>query len=105
MHRIRLAHALGLALAAGLATPAGLTAQAGTSAPLSADQAERGRRIYGAFCATCHGVDLEGAVGPALAGAGFSGKWSQPGRSVADLFHLISTTMPRPAAGSLAEAS
>jgi len=71
----------------------------------TAAQAAKGRRIFGAFCATCHGSELEGAVGPALAGASFVARWSLPDHSVADLFRTMRTTMPRPAAGSLAEES
>jgi alcohol dehydrogenase (cytochrome c) len=63
------------------------------------EQATRGRRVYGAYCATCHGVDLEGAVGPALAGAGFLHRWSA--RGPADLYQLLRTSMPKPAVGSL----
>jgi alcohol dehydrogenase (cytochrome c) len=80
-------------------------AQQGDDDVYTQSQAERGRRIFGAFCATCHGVDLEGAVGPALAGPDFSAKWSQPNRSAQDLYDLIRTTMPKPAAGTLAESS
>lgn len=46
------------------APAAALAAQAGGEAGYTDAQAERGRRLYGAFCATCHGVELEGAVGP-----------------------------------------
>jgi alcohol dehydrogenase (cytochrome c) len=50
-------------------------------------------------------VELEGAVGPALTGPSFSAKWSGQDRSVQDLYDLIRTTMPKPAAGTLAESS
>jgi alcohol dehydrogenase (cytochrome c) len=65
------------------------------------EQAERGRRIYGAYCATCHGTELEGAVGPALGGPVFLRKWGSAGRNAEGLFRLIRTTMPKPAMGSL----
>ncbi|HKI95129.1 MAG TPA: PQQ-binding-like beta-propeller repeat protein [Gemmatimonadales bacterium] len=87
--------ALALAAATTL-VPCTATAQSGS---YTAAQAESGRRIFGAYCATCHGVDLEGAVGPALAGSGFLHKWSTKG--AAELFHVLRTTMPKPAMGSL----
>ena len=89
------------------APAAALAAQAGGEAGYTDAQAERGRRLYGAFCATCHGAELEGAVGPILSGERFTRRWpgTVPGTTVADLFTLIRTTMPRPAAGNLAEES
>ena len=94
-----------IALTAALLAHSPVIAQESGTGAYTQAQADRGRRIFGAFCATCHGVDLEGAVGPALAGTAFSAKWSQPDHSVQDLFDLIRTTMPRPAAGTLAESS
>lgn len=88
----------------GLLPAVGLS-QAAAQGVYTAEQADHGRRIYGAFCASCHGTDLEGAVGPALTGPAFAAKWSVPGRTVSDLYQVLSTTMPRPAAGSLAKAS
>lgn len=66
-----------------------------------AEQAERGRRVYAAHCSSCHGADLEGGVGPALAGATFLHTWSD--RSAAALFSVTRTSMPRPAVGSLSD--
>jgi alcohol dehydrogenase (cytochrome c) len=94
---------LSFALANGIAaqSPRGRTAGSFTEA-----QATRGRRIFGAYCASCHGAELEGATGPALAGSTFQAKWNGgAGRSTAELFHLLSTTMPKPAMGSLAPAA
>lgn len=71
----------------------GVRAQAVHSAAYTQEQAEHGRRVYGAFCASCHGTDLEGAVGPALTGPAFAAKWSAPGRSVADLYQILSTVL------------
>ncbi|MEO7180189.1 MAG: cytochrome c, partial [Gemmatimonadaceae bacterium] len=80
----------------GSATPATSTGA------YSAEQADRGRRIFGASCASCHGVELEGATGPALTGAAFLTKWNGgKDRTPADLFRVLRTTMPKPAAGSL----
>jgi alcohol dehydrogenase (cytochrome c) len=92
-----------IALLVAPASPA--RAQQADGPGYTAAQAAKGRRIFGAFCATCHGSELEGAVGPALAGATFVARWTLPDRSVADLFRTMRSTMPRPAAGSLAEES
>jgi len=74
-----------------------LQAQAGSA--YTPEQAERGRRVYGAYCATCHGAELEGAVGPALTGAGFLHQWAP--RGAPDLYRVLRTSMPKPAGGSL----
>jgi alcohol dehydrogenase (cytochrome c) len=66
-----------------------------------AEQVDRGQRVYGAYCANCHGVELEGAVGPALAGARFLHSWAKRGAD--DLYYILSTTMPKPAVGSLSK--
>ncbi|MCW8846594.1 MAG: cytochrome c, partial [Gammaproteobacteria bacterium] len=65
----------------------------------STEQANRGQRVYGAYCANCHGVELEGTVGPALAGARFLHAWAEKGAD--DLYYILRTTMPKPAVGSL----
>jgi len=66
-------------------------------------QATAGRRVYGAYCANCHGAELEGAVGPALAGARFLHDWSDKGAR--HLFDVLRTTMPKPASGSLSDSA
>ena len=68
-----------------------------------AGQIDRGQRVYGAFCANCHGVELEGAVGPTLAGARFLHSWAEKGAD--DLYYILRTTMPKPAVGSLSKAA
>lgn len=65
----------------------------------SAEQVGRGRQVYGAYCASCHGVDLQGVVGPALAGAPFLHSWSAKGAG--ELYRVLRTSMPKPAVGSL----
>jgi len=85
------------ALAALSAVSPRLSAQ--QASVYDAAQAERGRRIYGTHCASCHGTDLDGGVGPVLAGAAFLHKWSEKGAR--SLFTVTRTSMPRPAVGSL----
>ena len=58
----------------------------------AAGQAERGREVYEAQCATCHGDALEGSVGPPLAGDRFLSIWSA--RPLLELVDKIQHTMP-----------
>lgn len=63
-------------------------------------QAARGRKLYDAQCARCHGDGLLGGEGsPPLAGRDFLEKWS--GRSVADLVEITRKTMPSDGPGRL----
>jgi alcohol dehydrogenase (cytochrome c) len=64
----------------------------------TAAQSERGRSVYQASCGTCHGETLGGDIGPTLTGP----FWSiYDGRTAADLFKTIRTTMPADAPESL----
>ena len=66
----------------------------------SGAQAKRGRTLYLARCAGCHGEDLEGqGFAPGLAGAAFLSLWS--GQTVQDLYSRTRTTMPEDMPGSL----
>ena len=58
-----------------------LTGSAGSCDPstegvYSAAQAARGRQIYEAQCAECHGQSMEGTSGPPLVGENFLSNWS-----------------------------
>lgn len=92
---------------AALVSPGAAAAQATTSPDAGAfttAQAERGKRIYSTYCIACHGVELEGSTGPALAGDAFHAKWNgSQDRTLRVLFSVLRTTMPRPAMGSLSE--
>lgn len=62
-------------------------------------EAERGRAVYVARCAECHGRGFEGVEeAPALAGARFEAKWR--GQS-AKLYEKIRRSMPQDDPGSL----
>jgi len=91
--------ALMLVLAAGLA---GAAQGQGTAVPtFTVEQANAGKATYEAYCANCHGQNLDGAEGPAVAGDYFQSKWSN--KSVHALYTRIKTTMPTTAPNSLSE--
>jgi PQQ-dependent dehydrogenase (methanol/ethanol family) len=77
----------------------------GTSAFTAAAQSALGRQLYTKACADCHGLELLGAAGPALAGQAFQGVWINGRRNVGELYDAIRTRMPRSAPGSLADES
>ncbi len=85
------------ALAASLllvAMPAG-------AAPLyTAAQASAGAEVFTQSCAMCHGSQLEGGMGPALAGASFA----SAGNKIGDIYGVITQQMPETAPGSLTAA-
>lgn len=56
------------------------------------DQATRGQQLYETACLSCHGVTLEGEVGPPLTGEGFLAIWG--GRPLSELVDKIHNTMP-----------
>jgi alcohol dehydrogenase (cytochrome c) len=68
----------------------------------SSAQAVAGWRVYQQRCAACHGVEFAPARGvPPVQGAAFLANWR--GRTLAELFTLLSTTMPPGAASSVPE--
>ena len=94
----------------GVATSARAEAQAGGATKSTFDgvytdpQSARGATISAASCAVCHGQKLEGTdMGPGVQGPDFRMNWS--GRSLADLFDKIKTTMPANDPGSLGPAA
>lgn len=63
-------------------------------------QSKRGEELSKKSCVSCHGEGLAGSdLAPALKGEDFKGAWS--GRTTAELFEKIQTTMPADLAGSL----
>ena len=66
----------------------------------TAAQAERGKQLYGRYCARCHGDDLANSRNP-LAGDRFTEHWES--RTLADLFRRIRDTMPAGDVASVAE--
>ncbi len=65
----------------------------------TAKQAARGAKAYKQRCATCHGGNLEGGMGPELAGKQF---WlAYGGKKVSTLWSAVHTQMPMTAPGSV----
>jgi alcohol dehydrogenase (cytochrome c) len=90
---------LGSACAVAAALP---VARAQESPSYSAEQAAAGQKIYEKQCVLCHGAGLDdGEFGPMLRGDDFLQRWS--GKSVEDLFHYVSDTMPTAQPGSLSQ--
>jgi S-disulfanyl-L-cysteine oxidoreductase SoxD len=66
----------------------------------TAEQSARGKMLYAAQCASCHGARLDGSgQAPPLAGADFKSDWN--GQTADDLFEKMQTTMPATQPGSL----
>jgi alcohol dehydrogenase (cytochrome c) len=67
-------------------------------------QATAGGQVYTQKCASCHGARLDDGAAPPLAGPRFLQSWTAPNRTAADLFFIISTTMPKNEGGTLTPA-
>lgn len=79
-----------------------LVAQAeGTPVSYTAEQAERGKKVFSEDCVECHGKDLRGGLlgGPPLRGVAFEEKFAQ-GAPAGALFEFMTATMPPNAPGS-----
>ena len=77
-----------------------LAAAAQTAGIYSAEQAARGKTLYAASCAACHGTALTGGTAPPLAGRALAQRW-RPTATLDDVFQLTRKTMPPGAAGSI----
>jgi S-disulfanyl-L-cysteine oxidoreductase SoxD len=92
-----------LALGIGTATPSLAAQGAGKSTMdgvYTEAQSTRGTAAATASCSVCHGQKLEGTdMGPGIQGPDFRLSWS--GRSAAELFDKVKTTMPANDPGSL----
>lgn len=60
----------------------------------SPSQASTGSGVYAANCASCHGEQLEGGVGPALSGATLRTLAKNTKLTVGDLFQFMALQMP-----------
>ena len=75
--------------------------RASSNGDFTETQAETGRSVYSSSCASCHGSDLKGQAGPALAGAKFESSLKFSKMSAQQLFKFISTQMPADNPGGL----
>src|SRR3954447_7387835 len=75
-----------------------LTMAQSTQGPFTADQAERGAKLYAGACAGCHGTELVNGGAPPLAGLAFLEKW---GTRPANALLMAVRQMPPRAGGSL----
>jgi len=64
-------------------------------------QAERGRALYDATCAECHGAKLEGGTSTPLKGPQFIASWGKPALTLDDFYYIVRKTMPKEVPGSL----
>jgi mono/diheme cytochrome c family protein len=81
------------------ASPSGPATDA-AAAPASFDaQVARGKELYGANCASCHGADGSGGKGPKVVGEGALTRFA----NAAEVFSYVSENMPGNAPGSLPE--
>ena len=79
-----------------------LVAQAeGTKVTFTAEQVERGKKVFGEDCAECHGKDLRGGLigGPPLRGLAFEARYGK-GQPAGALYGVMQGTMPPNAPGS-----
>jgi mono/diheme cytochrome c family protein len=70
-----------------------------TAGVYTSAQAARGQALYKQECAACHGDEMEGTIGPAMAGALFLESWS--GKPLSEFVEKIHKTMPFNLPGSL----
>ena len=70
-----------------------------TAGVYSAEQATRGQELYDDQCASCHGVEMEGSIGPPMVGDAFMANYSE--RPLTTLVDKIQNTMPFQSAGTL----
>jgi alcohol dehydrogenase (cytochrome c) len=67
----------------------------------TAAQVARGKAVYAASCAACHGTALAGGAAPALTGRPFEASWSHPQVTLDDMLFVVRTTMPPRASGTV----
>lgn len=78
----------------------------GTKATFTAEQVERGKKVFGDDCVECHGKDLRGGLlgGPPLRGLAFEAKYGK-GLPAGALYEVMQATMPPNAPASYSPAT
>ncbi len=82
-------------------TALGVGVLAQTQLSYTQAQVDLGKTTYSAQCVMCHGAELQGVSGPALAGDKFLKKWGQ--NTLDDFYYIMSTSMPQTNPGSLSK--
>lgn len=90
-----------LLLAAALLAVSSAGAQTKANGGYTSAQALRGATVYTQSCMMCHGANLQGEAGPALAGEPF--RLAYGGGTAAPLYIFISHQMPQDKPGSLSQ--
>lgn len=95
-------HRFSVLAIAGIMTVSGaaFAASSGT-AVYTAAQAKRGASVYAGQCASCHGANLQGNIGPALKGTQFQQMAAAQQLTGKSLLEVISKSMPKTSPGSL----
>lgn len=75
----------------------------GSRAYFTNSQVKHGAAVFSNHCAKCHGSQMQGKTGPALAGEDFRESVSYSKMSGKQLFDFISSQMPYDAPGSLTD--
>lgn len=90
----------GLAL---ILTAAGIGQLAAATGDYTQQQAAAGHQVFTQHCAKCHGSELQGQAGPALAGPKFASNLAYSKMSAQQLFTFMKTQMPADAPASLSK--
>lgn len=69
----------------------------------TAEQSKAGASVYASQCSVCHGSQLQGKTGPALAGTDFHSSIEYSKMSGKQLYQFISSQMPYNKPGSLTD--
>ncbi|MDR3522103.1 MAG: cytochrome c [Acidocella sp.] len=84
----------------GLAVSAAVCAHAAAVPTIyTSQQAANGQAVFTQNCASCHGSDLQGGVGPMLIGQDFAA--ASANNTIGKIFTFLSTQMPEGNGGSL----
>ena len=81
----------------------GTAALAAAQGDYAQSQADAGLQVFSQSCASCHGANLRGQSGPALAGPDFASNLSYSKMSAQQFYDFVRTQMPANAPGSLSE--
>ncbi|OWY05945.1 hypothetical protein B6V74_04270 [Thioclava sp. F42-5] len=93
----------GLVTALVLCASAAYPGSSDQQALFTSKQASSGHDVYKKHCADCHGSDLMGDAGPALAGKKFADSLDYSGMTGKQLYDFIAKHMPKDDPGELTD--